>query len=735
MLKENTPEKTDRVLVVDDDPILRKVIGGALTKSGFHVDIASNGKEALEVFDQKSPDIVLMDVEMPIMDGFSALHAIQSRPDTRHTPVVMLTSLNADDAVHRAYESGATDFITKPVNLALLVHRLRYILRTARLFRDLNENKKRLAAAQRVAHIGNWEWDLKKDHFHCAETLWKMLGQSPKAPCKTAKDFLRAVHPADRGQVKKVMDTAIKNKSPYSIEHRVLTHHDVTRIVHAQAEVTLDSAGNVTRLFGMIQDITERKKADEKIRNLAYYDPLTHLPNRGLLQEYLDQAIQHARRSQRNVGILLIDLDRFKQINDTLGHSVGDHLLKKVARRLETCIRANGDSIACLDSESIPGVVSRFGGDEFLILLSNLKNAEDAEIVSRRILLAFNVPFETEHHEFRITPSIGISIYPKDGEDPETLIKNSDTAMYHAKEKGRNNFQNYVHTMNLKSLKKLRLESDLRKALDRNQFRLHFQPKVNIQTGKIVGAEGLLRWEHPEKGPVSPNEFIPIAEESGLILPMGEWVFSTACLQQKAWQADGFEDIHVAVNLSFLQLRQHTFVQTVQNILDAIQPNAARLELELTESVIMQNAEGTVNLLHRIKKMGIRLSVDDFGTGYSSLSYLKRFPIDTLKIDRSFVRDIATDPDDAAIVQAIIAMAKSLKLKVIAEGVETARQLAFLGKHGCHEMQGFYFSKALSAEDFTQLLKQERALSSSESHDGENAAAHPPGTIFPKIAE
>ncbi len=817
------------VLLVDDDPILRKIIKGSLKKSGFDIVEAVNGKEAIAVFNEKHPDIVLLDVEMPIMDGFLTCETIRNLPNGQYIPLVMATGLDADDAVNRAYEVGATDFITKPFNLALLSHRLRYILRSARLLKDLNESKTRLATAQRIAQMGNWDWHLKNNAFHCSEELCKIFGETPEKLPKTYDAFLELIHPDDCPEVKHNIQSALKEKISCNMEYRLSLKNGITRIVHNQAEITLDSHGNVSRMFGMIQDITERKqaeqrearlgrilnassnellvfradtfriveankgarqnlgyhmeelrelnifnlmpeltaeyfdsliqplqnknkdqitiesshrrkdgsrypaelrlqlvqtetppvffavvqdiserkKADEKIRNLAYYDPLTHLPNRGLFQEYLNQAIQGAKRNHKNVATLFIDLDRFKKINDTLGHSVGDQLLKEVGNRLKSCIRAS-DNISCLGEKAASGVVSRFGGDEFLILLSDMNKAESASVVSKRILLAFNVPFETHNHDFRITPSIGISVYPEDGEDAESLIKNADTAMYHAKAKGRNNFQFYTNSMNVKSLEKLNLEADLRKALEKNQLILHYQPQVDIQTGKIVGTEALLRWKHPDQGMIPPNEFIPLAEETGLILPIGDWVFSTACAQQKMWSDLGFDAIQVSINLSFHQLRQHTFIQTIHDILNTTKPNPERLELELTESVIMQNAEETIRLLNNIKEMGIKLSVDDFGTGYSSLSYLKRFPIDTLKIDRSFVRDIVSDPDDAAIVKAIIAMANSLNLKVIAEGVETAQQLEFLRQHGCHEMQGYYFSEPLTAEALTQLLTREK---------------------------
>jgi diguanylate cyclase (GGDEF)-like protein len=444
--------------------------------------------------------------------------------------------------------------------------------------------------------------------------------------------------------------------------------------------------------LAIIRDVTEQKQWEERLKHSVNYDPLTDLPNRNLFTDRLTQALARAPWSKRRVGILFLDLNRFKVINDTLGHEVGDLLLKNVAARLVTCIR-NGDTVA------------HFGGDKFAVLLEDLAQADDIPKVLQKILAFFSESFLIEGHELFTSPSIGVSVYPNDGKDVESLLKCSNTALLRAKEQG-SPYQFYLPTMNVKASQRLALESSLRHALERQEFLLHYQPKVAIKTGQIVGMEALVRWRHPEKGIVPPAEFIPLAEETGLILPIGEWVLRTACAQTKAWQAEGMVPILIAVNLSARQLQNQNLVEIVKQALSETGLAPHYLELELTESVLMQNLEANSASLEKLHAMGVEIAIDDFGTGYSSLSYLKRFPISSLKIDRSFVRDLTTDSDDQAIVKAIITLARSLKRKVVAEGVETEEQLSILRSLDCDEMQGYLFSKPLPAEDAGKLLKE-----------------------------
>src|SRR5712691_2080958 len=453
-----------------------------------------------------------------------------------------------------------------------------------------------------------------------------------------------------------------------------------------------DEEGRFTGYRGTGKDITEQKKVEDQIRHMAHHDALTGLPNRVLLHDRIGQANAQARRDGRVAAILVIDLDRFKNVNDSLGHQVGDGLLRTVAERLGACVRGTD-------------TVARMGGDEFVMVLAELRQAEDAGQVAQKILAALPQPVYIDGHELRVTTSIGICAYPHDGEDAETLMRNADAAMYHAKETGRNNFQFFTRQMNTAANQRLLLEKDLRLALEREEFTLYYQPQLDLKTGDIVGFEALIRWPHAQRGMVAPMDFIPLAEETGLIAPIGEWALRRACMQARSWQTLGYPQLQVSVNCSAQQFRLEGLVDTVARTLQQTGLPASSLELELTESIIVEHTEHVMARFKALDEMGVKLSIDDFGTGYSSLGYLKRFPIHELKIDQSFVRDVSTDPDDAAIVSAIITLAHGLGLQVVAEGVETAEQLAFLKKVDCDWAQGYYFCRPLPAEEIEPLLR------------------------------
>jgi diguanylate cyclase (GGDEF)-like protein/PAS domain S-box-containing protein len=455
--------------------------------------------------------------------------------------------------------------------------------------------------------------------------------------------------------------------------------------------------GQVVNFIKIFSDISERKEREERVRHLAHHDFLTDLPNRVLLADRIARAISMAHRTASQVAILFLDLDRFKNVNDSLGHSIGDKLLQEVARRLRACIRASD-------------TVSRLGGDEFVLLVPEVTDAGSVAVLAQKVLDSVARPYTIEGHELISSPSIGITVFPTDGEDVETLLRNADAAMYHAKDSGRNNYQFFTPDMNIRATERLSMERSLRRALERGELRLHYQPQYEVASGRIVGMEALIRWEHPEHGLVSPARFMPFAEESGLILPIGEWVLQEACRQNRAWQDAGLKAVRVAVNISALQFRQPGFADTVRAALERSGLPARYLELEVTESVIMHDAERVTASLEALKQMGLELAIDDFGTGYSSLSYLKRFPIDRLKIDQSFVRDITSDRDDAAITSAIIALTRNLGLKTIAEGVETREQLEFLRTQGCNEVQGYLLSRPVEAGACAALLAAETPI-------------------------
>ncbi|NRD77337.1 EAL domain-containing protein [Bacillus sp. BRMEA1] len=459
-------------------------------------------------------------------------------------------------------------------------------------------------------------------------------------------------------------------------------------------ELSLSSWQEHGNMFfsSIIRDVTERKLADEKINQMVYLDPLTGLPNRHLLNDRITQALEQETEHNQTIGIMFIDLDRFKFINDTLGHAVGDQLLVEAAQRIQACVGRSD-------------TVCRQGGDEFIVLLPNT-SSEEVSKKAKLILLLFNQSFVLNEHEMFVTPSIGISLYPSDGQDKDTLIKNADTAMYRVKEQGKNSFQFYTPEMNEIVSKKLQMEIGLRKALERKEFKLYYQPQVNVISGKLIGVEALIRWQHPEMGNISPADFIPLAEETGLIIPIGEWVLYEACRQNKSWQLEGFPPIRMAVNMSSRQFQHSNLIEVIHKVLKETELEPKFLELELTESII-QDSKHAITTMHKLKDMGIYLSIDDFGTGYSSLSYLKTFPIDTLKIDQTFTKNIFTDFKDASLVDTIINMAHNLELKVIAEGVETVQQLEFLQQRRCNEAQGYYFSRPISADEMSIVMKKQ----------------------------
>ncbi|WP_420474148.1 EAL domain-containing protein [Noviherbaspirillum sp. ST9] len=464
--------------------------------------------------------------------------------------------------------------------------------------------------------------------------------------------------------------------------------------INLTSSMVRDEDGNPKYYSTVVEDISRRKQIEEELLHLANHDALTSLPNRSLLLDRLGQALLFAGRSKGQVAVMLIDLDRFKNINDSLGHEVGDKIIVEIARRLSTCVRA-GDTIA------------RLGGDEFVLIRPDVAREDAVAIMAQQILEALARPMSIQGHEFYPTGSIGVSMYPKDGQDGPTLLKNADTAMYRAKDAGRNNFQFYAHEMNSRALDRLKLETGLRRALERDEFVLHYQPQMHIASGRVTGAEALLRWEPPGQPMVFPGDFIPIAEETGLIVAMGEWVLRRACEQKRKWHDGGlFPDLRIAVNLSARQFKQQDIVKMVSQTLDETRCRPEWLELEITESVVMESPEAAAETLHKLSAMGVHLSIDDFGTGYSSLSYLKRFPIDALKIDKSFVRDISVDADDAAIAKAVIALAHSLKLLVIAEGVETPEQLDFLRAQDCDAMQGYYLGRPMPVEKFEFFMRE-----------------------------
>jgi len=537
----------------------------------------------------------------------------------------------------------------------------------------------------------NWLMD-EKGFVACNSAALQMFGYPPGA---------LMLHPADISPPNQPDGTPSRVAAEQKMASAFLNGKERFEWLHQRkngnvfpAEVCLTALtlSGQPKLLATVRDMTDRKVAEERVQFLAYYDALTGLPNRTLLKDRLSKALASARRQKDNVALLFLDLDRFKIINDSLGHSLGDLLLQGVADRLRGCAREQD-------------TVARLGGDEFLIVLTSVEDIADVAVAAERLMDAMTTEFAIEGHFLSISCSLGISIFPEHGVDGETLIKNADAAMYDAKERGRNNFQFFTEDMNTQAVERLTLENSLRRALEKRELFLVYQPQVDVVTGTITGLEALLRWQHPELGLVAPDKFIRIAENSGLIVPIGEWVIRTACGQAQKWQEEGLPAVSVAVNVSAVQFRQEGFCGLIRRVLQETGLAPRCLELELTESLLLANADVTFSVLQELKAMGLTLAIDDFGTGYSSFSYLRQFRVSKIKIDRSFIRDVAVNPDDAAITAAIISMAKNLNLKVIAEGVEDEAQMSFLRAHQCDEIQGYYFSKPLTVDKVADKLR------------------------------
>ncbi len=672
-------------LIADDDPTVRAIMREVMEQAGFRVEEAADGQETLDRYSELRPDLLMLDVEMPVLDGFTVCRRIRAEETVRHTPIFMVTGRDDRESVKRAYDAGASDFLSKPISWTMLAHRVRFVMRASEA---LNEIKGLVRAMPDRIFILNDEGELYS-------TLEDTRTGQPTAIDLVSSGSFGDVFPEDcRVALRRKVQDALASSQPQILEHTVdrgSTHLE-TRIVGRDHSTAL----------AIVRNVTARKEYEDRIYELAYYDSLTGLPNRQLFQQTLDAAIGKGADDGTQLAILFVDLDRFKRINDTLGHSMGDTLLCSVAGRLRKC----------LAEEASPGPVdlARLGGDEFVALLRG-EDAVKAAGIADAVVTALSRPMNCEEHRLVVTPSIGITVYPQDGRTSEELLMNADSALYRAKSSGRNTHRFYSDTMRIRSMQRLDIESELREAMASGQFLLHYQPKVDVKTWSVVGVEALIRWRHPDRGWISPVDFIPVAEESGLIVPIGDWVVREACRQIGRWQGTVLNNIRVSVNISSEQIYTSNLLGTVQSAIAENGIGAELLELEITESLLMRDVDSTVETLEQFKELGLAISIDDFGTGYSSLSYLTRFPIDTLKIDKSFVRDLHIDSDDAAICAAILAMARKLDLKVVAEGVEIDEQLQFLRGHGCHQIQGYLYSKPLPADELERLVAGEAATS------------------------
>ncbi|MBX2837310.1 MAG: EAL domain-containing protein [Gammaproteobacteria bacterium] len=696
------------VLHADDDMASLLMAEGALNDAGFDVFHAGNGAEACDLFEEIQPDLIIMDAIMPEMDGFEAISHIRQSAMGQFTPILMITGLDDLDSITRAYEGGATDFLTKPINYFVLPHRLQYMLRTKNTADALRVSQLKLDNAQRIARLGHWEWNSSDSELSWSRGFSRIFGLDLDVDRGSWDTIYNYLENLEKARLRSAIATCIAENSLLQIEVNVAcTVSNMKRVVRFEAESIQDETDDSIQLLGTIQDVTERTNAQKQIHDLAYFDIVTGLPNRAQFNERLRNALLNSRNLDTNFAVLFLDLDRFKQVNDTLGHDAGDDLLKHVSERLLAVLRHNNPdqrSYVETPGESPLDIVARLGGDEFVVLLGRTCNYEDAANVAARIAEAVRAPYTIAGTEVSITTTIGISVYPTDGTDSETLMKHADIAMYHAKENGKDGYQFYSKSIHEKVLTRFALESDLKQALDQDQLTLVFQPKVSMITGEIVGVEALTRWNHPTRGEIHPSEFIPLAEETGLIVKLGSWVMKKACECMQCWVNEGVLVTPIAINCSPIQFDRGSITESIDTALKTSGLDPELLEVELTESLFLNDIEKGINVLNDIKSLGVQVSVDDFGTGFSSLSYLKRLPVDKLKIDHSFVKDLPDDSGDAAIVTAIITLAHNLNLSVVAEGVETEAQFTWLQEQGCDEFQGYLASPALTVEDFESWL-------------------------------
>ncbi len=684
-----------KILFADDDVGMRLLIRESLERSGFHVLEAENGEQLLDLFEIETPDLIMLDVMMPDIDGFTLCKQIRESDNGKNVPILLVTGCDDLDSIDEAYKVGATDFISKPVNWGLLGYRVKYLVRASDLQRELIVNQEKLEYAQTIAKVGSWE--LEKGVLDCSKETLRIFEIDEGEKLSKLQHLSNRIHEEDREQVLESINDCLDRGDTVDIQFRLGADDEDMKYVSCHGEPKKGAADNTTGIAGVFQDITEQKKQEEKIVFLAFHDVLTGLANSRLFKERLQGAMTLAERHKLNVAVLSVNVDRFKRINDTLGNKVGDKLLKIVAGRIDDAVR--GSDFVARNSVSDDSSVSRLSGDDFTIMLSQVPNSDIAGKVATRITEKLAEQCIIDGHEIYITGSAGISIFPDDGLDVDQLVRNSSSALQHAKQQGGNRFCYFEQKMNSSSIEKLHIENDLRKALGKNEFVLFYQPQVDGHTGEIIGAEALIRWVNEERGMVAPFHFIPVLEETGMIIDVGEWVIRTTCEQQQKWVQQGKKLIDLSVNLSAIQFSQDDFVSRVKTIIEETKADPKKIVLEITESLLLDNDSGVVEKLEQFRDMGFCISIDDFGTGYSSLSYLRKLPINELKIDRSFVKDISTELDDGTIAKTIIALARSLKLEVIAEGVEVESQLDFLLGQGCNRIQGFYFGKPVPAED------------------------------------
>lgn len=702
-------EIPEKILIVDDEKLHQYSLMELMKQQSYNVDSVGSGEEAIDRLNRDRIGIILLDLNMEGKNGDDVMDYISN--NGLDTTVIVVSGETSFEAAENALKHGAYDYIRKPYSIDNLLNSVNNALKKRQLEADNRKMQLQLRESEKLhRYIVNKSPDIvyildANGYFtFINKRVESLLGYRTKEVI--GKHYTELVHDDDlekarfrfnerRTGKRATINVELKlkcknNEFTRSFDNRILPIEINSVGVYSTSDSESDKKFIGT--YGIARDITDRIEAEKIIRFQAYHDMLTRLPNRTLLKDRLNQALTHARRHGSNLSVMFLDLDRFKVINDTLGHLVGDHLLQAVAMRLRHCLR-EGDTLA------------RIGGDEFTLLLPEVNSREDAEFIAQKIIKSLKKPFRIDTHELFISTSIGISHYPEDGDTIESLIKHADIAMYSVKGRGKNGYEFFNDNMIDMYSRHLSLENDLRRALDDDQFEIHYQPQINTETNEIFAMEALIRWKHPERGLISPNEFIELAEETRLIKQIGTWMLQHACADLQAWRDIGINNVRVAVNVSAIQLEQHNFVNIILNTLHHYRIPGEMLEIEITENTLMHDTDDGILKLRELSNHGIKIAIDDFGTGYSSLNYLKRLPIDTLKIDQSFVHDMSKSDEDASIIKAIIAMAKGLNLNIISEGVETEKQLEQLKDWQCINMQGFLFGRPMPCDDAMSVLQ------------------------------
>jgi diguanylate cyclase (GGDEF)-like protein/PAS domain S-box-containing protein len=682
------------LLVVDDDELNRDILCRRLALEGYTMSAAADGHQALECVREQRFDLVLLDVTMPGIDGLTVLEILRRTYTAIELPIIMVTARNDSADIVKALELGANDYVTKPFDFPVISARIRTQLSRKQAEEVLRESEERYALAVRGANDGLWDWNFHRNEMYFSPRWKEMLGYTEHEIGTNPDEWFRRVHPEDIDQLKAGIADHLRGVTPhFENEHRMLHKSGVYRWMLSRGLAVHDAYGRASRMAGSLTDITASKVADA----------LTGLPNRLLFLDRLGRAIERAKRCKDYLcAVILLDLNRFEMINNSFGRTAGDQLLLMAAQRLEACLRSS-DTVARLAGDH---TLARFGGDEFAILLEDIKRVSDTTRVANRLHTALTSPFNLNGHEVFTTASIGVAISTTGYTQPEDFLRDADIALHRAKAKGHARYEIFDTAMHASTMARLQLETDLRRAVEREEFRVYYQPIVALESGSINGFEALVRWQHPQRGFVPPTEFVPVAEETKLIIPIGAWVLREACQQIRAWQVrfPANPPLLISVNLSSRQFLQPRLVEQIGRTLQKFDLETSCVKLEITESVLMDNVDSAIAILTRLRALGIKLGIDDFGTGYSSLSYLHRFPFDILKIDSSFVSRIGTDSESAEIVRTIVMLAHNLGMEVIAEGVETAQQLTYLRALGCEYGQGYLFSQPVEAEAAAALL-------------------------------